>query len=306
MGNTMQHLEKILVVYDLTKDEHLAMQRSLDLAKSFDIEVCLFTNVFHYSYQMTGYLSDSERKRIKEKMMADAENKLQQVAKGLEERGLRASCHIGWGSSLHKSLATSIELIKPDLVLKAAEKKDDSIADLLFTPTDWSILRESSVDVLMVKEPFWPQQTHVLASIDVMAEDETHQKLNQSVLNTAKALADMCGVELHVCNVYPYPLVDVPIAYSSVDYQQISDEMNKGHRKRLQELTANLNLDPSHLHVTQGLVEEQVSELAKKLKADLIVMGTAGRKGLSGLVMGNTAEQILEHIKCDVWAVKPD
>jgi universal stress protein E len=35
------------------------------------------------------------------------------------------------------------------------------------------------------------------------------------------------------------------------------------------------------------------------------VMGTSARSGLSNLVLGNTAERLISHMKCSVIAVKP-
>ena len=34
-------------------------------------------------------------------------------------------------------------------------------------------------------------------------------------------------------------------------------------------------------------------------------MGTVARTGISGLVMGNSAEQVLDEVHCSVIAVKP-
>jgi nucleotide-binding universal stress UspA family protein len=45
--------------------------------------------------------------------------------------------------------------------------------------------------------------------------------------------------------------------------------------------------------------------LANRLEADLIVLGTVGRTGLQGLLLGNTAESVLLHSDCDVLTVKP-
>jgi universal stress protein E len=44
--------------------------------------------------------------------------------------------------------------------------------------------------------------------------------------------------------------------------------------------------------------------MAREKEIDLIVMGTVGRTGLSGMLIGNTAEKILRHIACSVLAVK--
>ena len=46
--------------------------------------------------------------------------------------------------------------------------------------------------------------------------------------------------------------------------------------------------------------------MVDRLDVDLVVMGTVGRTGLKGLIMGNTAETILRSVRCSVLAVKPE
>jgi len=58
-------------------------------------------------------------------------------------------------------------------------------------------------------------------------------------------------------------------------------------------------------HLLWGSPAFEVVRLAKDLKSDLVVMGTIGRRGVEGLLLGNTAESILTHCDCDVLAVKP-
>jgi nucleotide-binding universal stress UspA family protein len=48
-----------------------------------------------------------------------------------------------------------------------------------------------------------------------------------------------------------------------------------------------------------------IPALATQLKADLVVMGTVGRSGIPGLLMGNTAETILDQLSCSVLVMKP-
>jgi len=45
--------------------------------------------------------------------------------------------------------------------------------------------------------------------------------------------------------------------------------------------------------------------LADRLKVDLIALGTVGRSGVEGLLLGNTAENVLAESDCDILAVKP-
>jgi nucleotide-binding universal stress UspA family protein len=49
-----------------------------------------------------------------------------------------------------------------------------------------------------------------------------------------------------------------------------------------------------------------IPELVKEHQIDLVMMGTVGRIGIPGFLMGNTAEMILNRIDCSVLAIKPE
>ena len=48
-----------------------------------------------------------------------------------------------------------------------------------------------------------------------------------------------------------------------------------------------------------------ISAIARKVSADLVVMGAVSRSGLKRLFIGNTAERVLNMLPCDVLVVKP-
>jgi len=48
--------------------------------------------------------------------------------------------------------------------------------------------------------------------------------------------------------------------------------------------------------VAQGSPAEQILEQARKLKADLIAMATSGRKGISRILMGSVAEDVVRRM----------
>jgi universal stress protein E len=56
----------------------------------------------------------------------------------------------------------------------------------------------------------------------------------------------------------------------------------------------------------KGPPAELLPELASRLDANLIVMGTVARRGLSGLIMGNTAENMMRAVGCSILTVKPE
>ena len=58
-------------------------------------------------------------------------------------------------------------------------------------------------------------------------------------------------------------------------------------------------------HLLKGSPQTEIPAFSRKIKADLVVMGTVARSGIPGFFMGNTAETILSSIHCSVLAIKP-
>jgi nucleotide-binding universal stress UspA family protein len=58
----------------------------------------------------------------------------------------------------------------------------------------------------------------------------------------------------------------------------------------------------THIHV--GQPAEVIAKIAGELECDLIIMGTHGRSGVAGLVMGSVAQRVLHQAACPVLLVK--
>ena len=65
-----------------------------------------------------------------------------------------------------------------------------------------------------------------------------------------------------------------------------------------------LAVDAVMLEIAGGRAAETIVEQAKKWKADLIVIGTHGRRGLSRFVMGSDAEQVVRTAPVPVLTVR--
>ena len=60
------------------------------------------------------------------------------------------------------------------------------------------------------------------------------------------------------------------------------------------------------VHLVKGFARDMIPKTAKEQDIDLIIMGTVGRTGIPGFIMGNTAETVLNRINCSVLAIKPE
>ncbi len=56
--------------------------------------------------------------------------------------------------------------------------------------------------------------------------------------------------------------------------------------------------------ILMGAPTKEIAQFAEEKAADMIVIGTHGRRGLARLLMGSTAEVLLRHAPCQVLVVK--
>lgn len=58
--------------------------------------------------------------------------------------------------------------------------------------------------------------------------------------------------------------------------------------------------------VVVGYAAEEILALAESEKADMIVMGTRGRKGIDLILFGSVAEKVVKNAKCPVLTIRPN
>lgn len=74
-------------------------------------------------------------------------------------------------------------------------------------------------------------------------------------------------------------------------------------RKNMQEAVKNYGLPNVNIHIKRDIFPEiGILEFADQIKADMIAMGTHGRRGISHMFVGSRAEEILNHSAIPVWA----
>lgn len=91
--------------------------------------------------------------------------------------------------------------------------------------------------------------------------------------------------------------------------EAVAQRQPAGYRQRLwDELRQVVPPPESEVAVEYLLAEgdpaEEIERLAAEKKADLIVMGTHGRKGLRRLLMGSIAEQVVRYAPCPVLTIR--
>jgi universal stress protein E len=58
-------------------------------------------------------------------------------------------------------------------------------------------------------------------------------------------------------------------------------------------------------HLVDAPATRGIVQTAREIGADLVVLGAVSRSGLGEVLIGNTAEQLLDRLSCDLLIVKP-
>jgi universal stress protein A len=91
----------------------------------------------------------------------------------------------------------------------------------------------------------------------------------------------------------------------SMTPDEISERMEEHTNENLSEVVNQIKETVKiQKAVRHGKASVQIVEMAKEMKADLVVMGTHGRTGLSHVIIGSVAEAVIRHAHCPVLVVR--
>lgn len=307
----MDTYQNILVVIDPTTNDQKALKRAIELATKINtsnpnlpINITAFFSIFDFSYEMTTILSSSERDSMRSLVIKEKEQWLNNIISTVNSP-LKVSCKVVWHNRPFEAIIKQVIDYKYDLVVKGTHQHD-KFKSVVFTPTDWHILRKCPCPVLLVKEHKWPQQGNVLAALNVGSDEAEHISLNNMVTEQAKTLAELITAEVHLVNSYPGTPVNIAIEIPEFDVSEYNDAMQAHHKKSMNEHADKFNIPLKNTYVEEGLPETVIEQTAMKIDAELVVLGTIGRTGISAALIGNTAEHVIDLLNCDVLALKPE
>jgi universal stress protein A len=114
----------------------------------------------------------------------------------------------------------------------------------------------------------------------------------------AASLAQRLDATLHLVHVLEVPAL--------AKHPSLDDRAYQDARAELKALRATLPLPTSHvsIEVRLGPVAEGITQAAIDYGADLVIMATHGRSGLSHLLMGSVAERVIRTARCPVLVVR--
>ena len=305
----METYQNILVVIDPTTNEQKALKRAIDLAVSINtsggkVNVSAFLSIFDFSYEMTTILSSDERDVMRQSVINDKQLWLDDLISDLNPT-IEINSQVVWHNRPFEAIVERVIQENYDLVIKGTHQHD-KLKSVVFTPTDWHILRKCPCPVLLVKEHKWPSNGNILAAVNIGSDEAEHHSLNIKIIKEAKQLAHLIQGNVHLVNSFPGTPVNIAIEIPEFNSTEYNDIMRKHHEQAMMAHANKFDISVANTHVEEGLPETVIAQVAIKIDAELVILGTVGRTGISAALIGNTAEHVIDQLNCDVLALKPD
>ncbi|MBU2226040.1 MAG: universal stress protein UspE [Gammaproteobacteria bacterium] len=301
----MATYQDVLVVLDPSQTTQKALDRAFELAEHTACKLTAFLSIYDFSYEMTTMLSGEERESMRQAVITDREIWINELVTPARNKGLNVNIKVVWHNRPFEAVVNAVTEDGYDLVIKGTHDHD-VLKSIIFTPTDWHILRKCPCQVLLVKEHAWPQKGNILAAVNAGSSQPHHGALNNRIIRQAKALAEMLQAKVHLVNAYPGTPIHVAIEIPEFNPAAYNDSMKIHHENAADDLAREYGIADEFVHVLEGMPEDVIPRVAKEIDAEMVLIGTIGRTGLSAAIIGNTAEHVIDRLDCDVLALKPD
>jgi len=231
---------------------------------------------------------------------------LKGVAGRLRRRGVRVSVSAEWDHPADEAILREAARVRADLIVVEAHPRHHGASSFLRL-TDWELIRRSPVPLLLIKRPAPYRRPRILAALD---PDHTFDKpvsLDAEILAAGATIASALSGSLHAMHAYA-PVMPADTTQGVISAAQLAATQTQAATEaseKLAKATRGSGIPRSRRHVSGRHVPDAIEQVASEIRSSIVVMGAVARSGFKRLLIGNTAERVLDHLASDVLLVKP-
>ena len=299
----MQRFKNIVVGVDLSQTDRFvsdelpppsveAVERALWLAKRNSARLTFF---FSLDISAAAQRMIEESEGGKETVLEEARQILQELVDRANAEGVNAEMQVKFGKSW-------LELIRQvlqndhDLVV-AGTRHQTAWQGYLLGSTGIKLLRKCPCPVWITQPQPEEEIKSILVAHDLHSAGDIAMELGCS-------MAELQGAQLHVIHSLEFPELNYGLPPAVADER--SAEFQARAEQHINTQLANYTFAKRpQVHIVRDTPEFAILQQIETYAVELLVMGTIARTGISGFVVGNTAERLLPRIPCSVLAVKP-
>jgi nucleotide-binding universal stress UspA family protein len=295
--------KNILVDIDSLAPFHPALDQAVDLARRAGATLTIADVVEAIPDKVRAYLSE----RLEGEIVQHRERRLEEAVRPhatgevrIETRVLRGRPTTSLiGQVLRDGHDLLVRYHARDLIRKKAG----------FGAVDMQLLRKCPCPVWLVGVGEDERPRRILAAIHPDRDNPAEVTLNWRIAGTAIEMARLEGASLTFLTAWrPFGTALLQDRLSQDDLRKVVTSARRLAKVELDGFVK--TLDPKgqayDVALVKGSPEDAIPRYCKRKDIDLVVMGTVARSGIVGMIMGNTAERVLQQLRCSVLALKPD
>ena len=291
-------IRKILVATDFSETAEAGLDWAMELAATHDATIHLVHGLL-FPNRAAGYLPSPGD--MSNELTAAALKRLDETAARVRGRGLEVRSQLEPGLPSESILAVAAQL--PADIIVIGTRGLTGVRHLMLGSTAERVVQQATCPVITV-HPGDVDKHRQVRTILVPTDFSSDAEL---AIETALGLLRRQPDETRLVLLHAYHLPFEYTAYgaipTSLDYLA---DVEGAALERLQESAARLAEAGVTVEVLakEGYPPEVVVAEADGIGADLIAMGIQGRSGLAHLVLGSTAERVVQHAGCPVLTVR--
>ncbi|PHM45354.1 universal stress protein E [Xenorhabdus mauleonii] len=303
----MANYQNLLVAIDPNQDDQPALRRAVYIVQRNGGRIKAFLPIYDLSYEMTTLLSPEERNAMRKGVIGQRVAWIKQQAHYYLESGIDIEIKVVWHNRPYEAIIQEVIVGEHDLLLKMAHQHS-RLESMIFTPLDWHLLRKCPCPVWMVKDQVWPENGSVVVAVNLSNEEPYHRELNLKLVRETQDIANRIVKDplIHLVSAYPVAPLNIATEIPDFDPNVYNQALRGQHLIAMKELRQKFGIDEKQTHVHEGVPEKVIPETCDELNTGVVVLGILGRTGLSAAFLGNTAEHVIDRLKCDLLAIKPD
>jgi universal stress protein E len=303
----MRAVHRILVsVKEIDGKPLPAVLKAAQLARGYGAELELFHALTSPLYSDPILVREHGLDTLERDLKQQALRRLEAIADRLRVHSIKVKVSAEWDYPSHEAIIRRAQAVNADLIVAAGHAGKHRMPWLL-RMTDWELVRMSPVPVLLVKNPRPYRRPAVLAAIDPSHSHEKPLQLDKEILGAGNRLTAALRGRLHAVHAYArFPLQLPPqAAMLPGTLENLQKSAERAARARFSRSLRALRIPRSRQYLLAREPVFAIAEAARRSHSAVVVMGAMSRSGIKRLLIGNTAERILDDLSCDILVVKP-
>jgi universal stress protein E len=231
---------------------------------------------------------------------------LERLVRPLRRKGFDVETEVTWDYPPHEGMVRQVLKQDADLLVVDAHRHS-RLARWFLTNTDWELIRHCPCPLWFVKSARFRPKPRILAAVDPFHAGARPARLDDGIVRVAGEVADHGGGKVALCHADtpPLPYIAAPAPAPVPWSPELARLHSQAVRKGIGQLARRHGLPSSAVHIETGDPATVLPRMARRLRGDVVVMGAVSRSGLDRLLIGSTAERVIDDLPCDVLFVKP-